>query len=53
MLLFASAMDNKTFPINLTESCKCFINSQTVALAEQVLNLQLKNRKMTEASFPM
>ncbi len=53
MLLFASAMDNKSVPIDLTESCKLFINSQTVALAKQVLNFQFKNRGMTEVSFLM
>jgi hypothetical protein len=37
--LSASAMDNKTVPTDLTKSCKRFINSKTVALAEQELNL--------------
>jgi hypothetical protein len=34
MLLFASAMDNETVPVDLSESCKCFINSKTVTLAK-------------------
>jgi len=40
MLLFALAMDNKTVPTELTESCKCIINSKMVALTEQELNLR-------------
>jgi hypothetical protein len=51
MLLFASAMDNKTVPTDLTESCKRFINSKMAALAKQELNLQFKNRVMLEVTF--
>ena len=52
MILFASAMDNETVPTDLTESCKRFINSKTVALAEQELNLQFENRDMADVCFP-
>jgi hypothetical protein len=51
MLLFASAMDNETVPTDLTESCKCFINSKTAALAKQELNLQFENRRMPKVTF--
>jgi hypothetical protein len=51
MLLFASAMDNETVPTDLTDSCKCMINSKTVALAEQELNLQFKSRGLNMVSF--
>jgi hypothetical protein len=51
MLLFASAIDNETVPIDLSDSCKQFINSKTAALGKQELNLQFKNREMTEVSF--
>jgi hypothetical protein len=51
MLLFALATDNETVPLDLTDSCKQFINSKTTALAKQELNLQFKNRGMTEVSF--
>jgi hypothetical protein len=53
MLLFASAMDNKTVPLDLTDSCKRVINSKTVALAEQELNLQFENRGLSKVSFLM
>ncbi len=52
MLLFASAMDNKTVPLDLTDSCKHVINSKMVALAEQELNLQFKYRGLSKVSFP-
>ncbi len=38
MILFALAMDNKEVPEDVTNSCKRFINSKSVALAEQELN---------------
>jgi hypothetical protein len=53
MLLFASEMDNETVPIDLSESCKCFIKSKTVALAEQENNLQFEHHGITEVSFLM
>jgi hypothetical protein len=53
MLLFASAMNNETAPINLSESLICFINSKTVALTKQELNHQVEHRRMTKVSFPM
>jgi hypothetical protein len=52
MLLFASAMDNETVPLDLIDSCKRVINSKTVALAEQELNLQFENRGLSKVSFP-
>jgi hypothetical protein len=52
MILFASAMDDATVPTNPIESCKRFINSKMVTLAEQELNLQFENRNMPDVSFP-
>ena len=52
MLLFASAMDNEDVPTDLTDSCKRIINSKTVALAEQELNMQFESRGMNMVSFP-
>ncbi len=52
MFLFTSAMDNKSVPTELTESCKRIINSKTVALAEQELNLQFESRGLDMVSFP-
>jgi hypothetical protein len=52
MLLFASAMDNKTVPVNPSESCKCFTNSKTITLAKQEINLQFDHCGMTKVSFP-
>ena len=51
MLLYASAMDNESVPTELTESCKRIINSKTVALAEQELNLQFESRGLNMVSF--
>jgi hypothetical protein len=51
MILFASTMDNKEVPNDFTNSCKCFMNSKTVALAEQELNQQFKTRGMDKVSF--
>jgi hypothetical protein len=45
-------MDNKSVPTELTESCKRIINSKTVALAEQALNLQFESRGLDMVSFP-
>ncbi len=53
MLLLASAMDNETVPTDLTDSCKRVINSKTVALAEQELNLQFESRGLNMVRFPM
>jgi hypothetical protein len=47
MLLFASVKDSKTIP---TKSCKRIINSRT-ALAEQDINTQFEDQRMTEVSF--
>jgi hypothetical protein len=51
MILFASAMDNEEVPDNVTNSCKHFMNSKSVAFAEQELNQQFKTRGMNEVSF--
>jgi hypothetical protein len=51
MILFASVMDNKEVPTNFTDSCKRFMNSKTVALAEQELNQEFKTRGMNKVSF--
>ncbi len=51
MLLFTSAMNNETVPIDLSESCKYFINSKTVEFAEQELTLQFENCGMTKVRF--
>ena len=45
-------MDNENVPTDLTDSCKRIINSKTVALAEQELNMQFDNRGMNMVSFP-
>ncbi len=44
-------MDNKEVPDNVTNSCKRFMNSKSVALAEQELNQQFETRGMNEVSF--
>jgi hypothetical protein len=51
MILFASATDNEEVPTDFTDSCKRFMNSKTVALAEQELNQQFETRGMNEVSF--
>jgi hypothetical protein len=51
MILFASAMDNKEVPDNVTDSCKRFMNSTSVTLAEQELNQQFEARGMNKVSF--
>ncbi len=45
-------MDNEEVPTDLTDSCKRIINSKTVALAGQELNMQFKSRGMNMVSFP-
>jgi hypothetical protein len=52
MFLSASAMDNESVPTELTESCKRIINSKTVALVEQELNLQFESRGLDMVGFP-
>jgi hypothetical protein len=51
MILFASALDNKEVPDNVTNSCKPFMNSNSIALAEQELNQQFETRGMNKVSF--
>jgi hypothetical protein len=51
MILFALAMDSEEVPDDVTDSCKRFMNSKSVALAEQELNQQFENRGMNEVSF--
>jgi hypothetical protein len=51
MILFASAMDNEEVPDNVTDSCKRFMNSKSVAFVEQELNQQFKTRGMSKVSF--
>ena len=48
IILFASAMDQESVPTDSIDSCKCIINSKTVALAKQELYLQFKNRDMLD-----
>jgi hypothetical protein len=51
MILFASAMDNEEVPDDVTDSCKRFMNSKSVAFAEQELNPQFETRGMNKVSF--
>jgi hypothetical protein len=51
MILFASTMDNEEVPTDFADSCKCFMNSKTVTLAEQELNQQFETRGMNKVSF--
>ncbi len=51
MILFAAAMDNEEVPDDVTDSCKRFVNSKSVALMEQELNQQFETRGMNEVSF--
>lgn len=51
LILFASAEDAEDVPTEVTESCKRFINSETVGIAEQELNLQFKNLGLQDAAF--
>ncbi len=51
MILFALARDNEEVPDNVTDSCKRFMNSKSVALAEQELNQQFETRGMNKVSF--
>jgi hypothetical protein len=44
MILFASALDNEEIPDELVDSLKRIINSKTVALAKQELNIQFETR---------
>jgi hypothetical protein len=46
MILFAFAMDSKTVPDKPVDSCKCFTNCKSVALAEQELNNQFESQGM-------
>jgi hypothetical protein len=39
-------------PAELVDSCRQVINNQTVALAEQELNIQFVNRGLSNVSFP-
>jgi hypothetical protein len=44
MILFASALDNEEIPDEPVDSLKRIINSKTVALAKQELNIQFETR---------
>ena len=51
LILFASANDADDAPSEVSESCKRFINAETVGIAEQELNLQFKNLGLQDAAF--
>jgi hypothetical protein len=51
MNLFATALDNDKIPNEPVDSLKCIINSKTVALAKQELNIQFKTHGLNEVSF--
>jgi hypothetical protein len=51
LILFASAEDAIDVPTEVVESCKRFINSETMGIAEQELNLQFKNLGLQDAAF--
>ncbi len=53
MILIALATDNEEVPDNVTDSCKRFMNSKSVTLAEQEPNQQFETRGMNEVSFMM
>ena len=51
LILFASAEDADDVPAEVSESCKRFINAETMGIAEQELNLQFKNLGLQDAAF--
>jgi hypothetical protein len=51
MILFPSALDNEEIPDEPVDSLKRTINSKTVALAEQELNIQFETHGLNEVSF--
>ena len=51
LILFASATDADDVPLEVEDSCKRFINAETVGIAEQELNLQFKNLGLHDAAF--
>ena len=51
MILFASALDKDKIPDEPVDSLKRIINSKTVALAEQELNIQFQTHGLNEVSF--
>ena len=51
MILFASALDNDKIPDEPVDSLKRIINSKTVALAKQELNIQFETHGLNEVSF--
>ena len=51
MILFASALDNDEILDKSVDSLKRIINSKTVALAKQELNIQFETHGLNEVSF--
>jgi hypothetical protein len=51
MILFASASDPFSTPIEPKETCKRFINTTTHGVAEQELSMQLKGLRLSEMAF--
>ena len=51
MILFARALDKDKIPDKPVDSLKRIINSKTVALAKQELNIQFETRGLNEVSF--
>ena len=51
LILFASAEDPSSVPLNVTDSCKRFINSDTEGLADLELITQFKNRNLHNVAF--
>ena len=51
MILFTSALDKDEIPDKPVDSLKRIINSKTVALAKQELNIQFETHGLNEVSF--
>ena len=51
LILFASAEDPSTVPIDVTDSCKRFINSESKRLADLELNTQFKDLNLHDVAF--
>jgi hypothetical protein len=51
LILFASAEDPSSVPLDVTDSCERFINSDTEGLADLELITQFKNRNLYDIAF--
>jgi hypothetical protein len=51
LILFASAPNTKDFPLEIEDTCKCFMNATTQGVAKQELNMRFKAMGLGDMAY--